>query len=120
MLPHAARTVRVRALVKNEAGALKPDMYVNVRLETALGQAVLIPEEAVFFAGQTDIVFVDKGGGLFEPRQVVLGPKAGDSYVVSEGLAEGERVVTNGNFLVDSESRLKSALSSMGGHSHGG
>lgn len=115
----ATRTVRVRALVKNEGGMLKPDMYVTVSLETALGNVILVPEEAVFFAGKTNIVFVDKGQGLFEPRRLALGQKAGDSYVVNEGLADGEKVVTNGNFLVDSESKLKSALSRMGGHSHG-
>ena len=94
-------------------------MYVNVSLETNLGKVILVPEEAVFFTGKTNIVFVDKGDGLFEPRRLVLGPKAGDSYVVSDGLTEGEKVITNGNFLVDSESKLKSALSSLGSHSHG-
>ena len=116
----ATRTVRVRALVKNEGGVLKPDMYVNVSLEKNLGQALLVPEEAVFFAGQMNIVFVDKGRGLFEPREVVLGQRAGNFYAVDKGLSEGEIVVTNGNFLVDSESRLKSALSAVSGHSHGG
>ncbi len=115
----ATRTVRVRAVVKNEGGILKPDMYVNVQLETALGNVILVPEEAVFFAGKTNIVFVDKGEGLFEPRQVTLGQKAGDSYVVSGGLSENEKVITNGNFLVDSESKLKAALNRIGGHSHG-
>ncbi len=114
------RTVRVRALVKNEGGVLKPDMYVNVSLEKDLGRVLLVPEEAVFFAGKANIVFIDKGRGLFEPREVVLGQKAGDDYVVSEGLAEGEGVVINGNFLVDSESKLKAALSAVGGHAHGG
>ncbi|MBI2094838.1 MAG: efflux RND transporter periplasmic adaptor subunit [Candidatus Omnitrophica bacterium] len=116
----ATRTVRVRALVKNEEGLFKPDMYVNVWLETGLGKAILVPEEAVFFTGQTNLVFVDKGKGLFEPRHVTLGPKADNAYVVDEGLSEGEGVVTNGNFLIDSESKLKSALSSIGGHSHEG
>lgn len=113
------RTVRVRAAVKNEGGFLKPDMFVNVLLETSLGKVILVPAEAVFFTGKTNIVFVAKGNGLFEPRHVVVGQKAGDFYVVSEGLAEGETVITNGNFLVDSESKLKAALSSIGGHSHG-
>ncbi|MBI3316072.1 MAG: efflux RND transporter periplasmic adaptor subunit [Candidatus Omnitrophica bacterium] len=116
----STRTVRVRALVKNEAGMLKPDMYVNVWLEMSLGEAILVPEEAIFFAGETKIVFVDKGRGLFEPRQVVLGQKTENTYVVNKGLSEGEKVVTNGNFLVDSESKLKAALSSIGSHSHGG
>ncbi len=113
------RTVRVRAVVKNDSGLLKPDMYVNVSLEAPLGKVILAPAEAIFFAGKTNIVFVAKGNGLFEPRHVVVGQKAGDFYVVNEGLSEGETVVTNGNFLVDSESKLKAALSRIGGHSHG-
>ncbi len=107
------RTVRVRAVVKNEGGIFKPDMFVNVTLEVALGKVILVPEEAVFFTGKSNIVFIDRGEGLFEPRQVVLGEKAGDTYAVKQGLTDGEKVVTNGNFLVDSESKLKSALSNM-------
>lgn len=114
----ATRTVRVRAVVKNDSGLLRPDMYVNVSLGVSLGRVILVPAEAVFFTGKTNIVFVAKGNGLFEPRQVVVGQKAGDFYVVNEGLSEGETVVTNGNFLVDSESKLKAALSRVGGHSH--
>ncbi len=107
----ATRTARVRAAVKNDDGLLKPDMYVNVSLEAPLGKVILMPAEAVFFTGKTNIVFVAKGKGLFEPRHVMVGQKAGDFYVVNEGLLEGEMVVTNGNFLVDSESKLKAALS---------
>ena len=115
----ATRTVRVRAAIKNDGGLLKPDMFINVSLETSLGKVILAPAEAVFFTGKTNIVFVAKGNGLFEPRHVAVGQKAGDFYVVTEGLAEGEMVITNGNFLVDSESKLKAALSRIGGHSHG-
>lgn len=115
----ATRTVRVRIRVKNEGGKLRPDMYVNVSLEADLGEALLVPEEAVFFTGKANIVFVDKGKGLFEPRHLRLGPKATGGYVVLGGLSEGESVVINGNFLVDSESRLKAALSAIGGHQHG-
>ncbi|MBI1991753.1 MAG: efflux transporter periplasmic adaptor subunit, partial [Candidatus Omnitrophica bacterium] len=69
------------------------------------------------------IVFVDQGQGLFEPRDVEVGVKAEGSYEVKSGVAEGELVVTSGNFLIDSESRLKAALEGMsgsGGHQHGG
>jgi multidrug efflux pump subunit AcrA (membrane-fusion protein) len=115
----ATRTVRIRALVKNE-GILKPDLYVNVLIDVALGESLLVPEEAVFLTGKANIVFVEKGNGLFEPRHVVLGPQTDAFYVIKEGLTEGERVVTNGNFMIDSESRLKSALGGMGGgHQHG-
>ncbi len=113
------RTVKVRARVKNEEGFLKPDMYVNARLKVDLGNVLMIPDEAVLSTGTSSIVFVDKGKGLFEPRRVTLGQRAEGAYEVKEGLMEGERVVTNGNFLVDSESRLKAALTSMAGHAHG-
>ncbi len=107
------RSVRVRAQVPNEGGFLKPDMFVNVTVAADLGEVLAVPDEAVFFTGTSNIVFVDKGEGLFEPRPVVVGQKADGAYVVKEGLSEGEKVITNGNFLVDSESRLKAALSSM-------
>jgi RND family efflux transporter MFP subunit len=109
------RTVRVRAVVKNDEGLLKPDLFVNVSLQVNLGSALTVPEEAVFLSGKSALVFVDKGQGLFEPRRVDLGQRAGEVYEIREGLAEGERVITNGNFLVDSESRLKAALSGMTG-----
>ena len=107
----ATRTVRIRAAVKNDRGSLKPDMYVNVSLGVSLGNVILVPAEAIFFSGSTNIVFVAKGNGLFEARLVVVGQKAEDFYVVKEGLSEREMVITNGNFLVDSESKLKAALS---------
>ncbi|MGH7198453.1 MAG: efflux RND transporter periplasmic adaptor subunit [Candidatus Omnitrophota bacterium] len=121
------RTVKVRAVVENKEGTLKPDMFVNARLKADLGEILTVPEEAVFSTGASSIVFVNKGKGLFEPRRVVLGQKAEGVTEVKEGLSEGESVVTNGNFLVDSESKLKAALSSMSegendshaGHSHG-
>jgi Cu(I)/Ag(I) efflux system membrane fusion protein len=115
----ATRTVRIRASIKND-GLLKPDLYVNVFIEVDLGEALVVPLEAVFLTGKANIVFIDKGQGMFEPRHVVLGPETNDFYVIEEGLKEGERVVTNGNFMIDSESRLKSALGGMsGGHKHG-
>ena len=107
------RSVRVRAQVPNEEGFLKPDMFVNVSVVANLGEVLAVPDEAVFFAGTSNTVFVDKGQGLFEPRPVVVGQKADGAYEIKEGLSEGEKVITNGNFLVDSESRLKAALNSM-------
>jgi hypothetical protein len=71
-------------------------------------------------AGAEQIVFVAHEGGYFEPRQVELGAKVGDRFIVLRGLAEGEKVVTSGNFLIDSESRLKSAASGMSHGAHGG
>jgi len=112
------RTVRIRVNVKND-GSLKPDLYVNVLIDVDLGEAIFVPEDAIFITGKANIVFVDKGEGVYEPRHVVLGTKVDDDYEIKEGLKEGEKVVTNGNFMLDAESRLKAALGAMG-HKHGG
>lgn len=109
------RSVRVRAVVENKEGLLKPGMFVNTALKVDLGNVLAVPEEAVFATGTSMIVFVDKGSGVFDPRRVALGQQAEGVYEVKEGLKEGERVITNGNFLVDSESKLKAALTSMSG-----
>jgi len=116
------RTLRVRVDVANGAGLLKPDMYADVAIGTASGMRLVVPEEAVMVSGGQQTVFVALDGGYFEPRAVTLGERADGKYVVLSGLAAGERIVTSGNFLVDSESKLKSALAGMGapGHNHGG
>ena len=116
------RTARIRIELPNKDGLLKPDLYGTV--EIAAGEtvaAVSIPESAVLDSGTRQIVLIESGGGAFEPREVELGSR-GDGYVaVLGGLAAGERVVVNGNFLIDAESNLKAALGSLGGHAaHGG
>ena len=85
-------------------------MYVNVSIGMDLGEGLSLPAEAVFDTGTKKIVFVDKGNGLFEPRDVTVGAQAEGFYELKSGVADGESVVTNGNFLIDSESRLKAAL----------
>jgi membrane fusion protein, copper/silver efflux system len=107
------RSVRVRILVKNTGGAFKPEMYVNVLIKSATENYLSVPEEAVMDTGSRQIAFVDKGDGYFEPRYVVLGAKIGGYYVVELGLSENEKVVTNANFLIDSESQLKAAIGQM-------
>lgn len=123
MVDQATRTTRVRAQLKDPQGRLKPDMYVNVSLDVDLGETLGIPEGAVFDTGTKKIVFVDKGQGILEPRDVTTGAKAEGYYELKSGVQEGEVVVTSGNFLIDSESRLKAALEGMsepgGGHQHG-
>ena len=123
MVDQATRTTRVRAQLKDPQGRLKPDMYVNVSVEVDLGETPAIPEGAVFDTGTKKIVFVDQGQGVFEPRDVTVGAKADGYYELKSGVQEGEVVVTSGNFLIDSESRLKAALEGMsgpeGGHQHG-
>ena len=113
MVDAMTRTTRVRAQLQDPQGLLKPDMYVNVELASEVGTVLAIPEEAVFNTGTRQIVFVDKGQGLFEPCDVTVGAKGGGFYELKSGVSEGESVVTSGNFLIDSESRLKAALEGM-------
>lgn len=121
VIDSTTRSVRVRAVLDNPEGILKPEMYVNASLQVDLGENVAVSKEAVFMTGENNIVFISVGGGRYEPRQVILGAEADNFYQVKNGLQEGELVVTSGNFLIDSESRLKSALSGTGGrgHNHG-
>ncbi|OHB77217.1 MAG: hypothetical protein A2Z34_06670 [Planctomycetes bacterium RBG_16_59_8] len=117
------RTVKVRIEMPNPDYKLKIDMYTDsVTLKKELGEKVAIPVEAVMDTGTRQIAFVDKGDGLFEPRELKVGVRSGDGYYeVLDGVSDGETVVTSGNFLIDSESKLKSALSTEGsGHKHGG
>ena len=116
----SSRTVKVRIKVPNAGTVhLRPEMNVNVSIDARLGSALAVPEEAVLWTGTRGIVFVQKGEDRFEPREVEIGRAGDHDYEVLSGLNAGDRVVTNGNFLVDSESRLKSALSDVGtGHSH--
>lgn len=114
----ATRTVVVRALAPNPDRTLTPEMFLDVQISTRLGKMLAVPEEAVVFSGKETLVFVEKENGHFEPRPVVLGRKSDDFYEIRAGLSEGESVVESGNFLVDSESRLKAALKNFGEHVH--
>ncbi len=122
MVAAMTRTVRVRILVKDAKGVLKPDMYVNARIDVDLGEILAVPQEAVFHTGTKDIVFVDAGHGIFRPQEITLGTEAEGFFEVKSGLKKEESVVTSGNFLIDSESRLKAAMEGMsgpGGQGHG-
>lgn len=109
------RTAKVRFEVDNVDEKLKPDMYANVELGVDLGTRLAIPQEAIIESGRKQIVFLHHGGGKLEPRLIKTGVKTGEWSEVLEGLKEGDHVVTSANFLIDSESRLKSAIDSMGG-----
>jgi Cu(I)/Ag(I) efflux system membrane fusion protein len=118
----ATRTARIRIELPNEDGLLKPDLYGTVEIVAgATVAAVSIPESAVLDSGTRRVVLIERGAGAFEPREVTLGVR-GDGYVeVVKGLEASERVVVNGNFLIDAESNLKAALGTLGGHAaHGG
>ena len=98
---------------QNPEFTLKPDMFAEVQLNISYGTQMVVPQEAVLDSGAEQIVFVKLGDGYFEPRKVQLGPHMDDRLVVISGLKAGETIVTSGNFLIDSESRLKNAMSGM-------
>jgi multidrug efflux pump subunit AcrA (membrane-fusion protein) len=91
-------------------------MFANVDIKISAGRKLAVPEEAVLDSGTRQVVFVAKGEGLFEPKEVKVGAKLDGYYEVLKGLSPGERVVTSANFLIDSESRLKAAMGAMPGH----
>ena len=113
------RTVKVRLEVNNSGFKLKPDMYVNAVILSDLGKQIVVPTRAVIDSGERKIVFVKSGKGEFTPQEVELGPEVNDERVIYSGINEGDEVVTDGNFLLDSESNLETALQQMkptGGH----
>jgi membrane fusion protein, copper/silver efflux system len=105
------RTARIRIELSNPDSALLPDMYVDAEIDTGSPQPVLaVPESAVLDTGSRQAVFVEKGQGRFEPREVKLGRRGGGYIEIREGVAEGEPIVVSANFLIDAESNLKAAL----------
>lgn len=113
VLDVATRTAKVRLEIANPDGVLKPDMYANVELQRGANQVLAVPDSAVLQTGTRSVLFVARGNGQFEPREVQTGAKGGGFIEIRRGVAEGETVVVDANFLIDSESRLKSALSQM-------
>jgi RND family efflux transporter MFP subunit len=109
-----SRTVKVRIALENPSGSLKPDMYVEVAFGGQLGYGVAVPDSAVMGTGEREMVFIAKGDGRFEPREVKTGVKVRGYYEIKKGVAEGENVVIGANFLLDSESKLKAAISGSG------
>ena len=110
------RTLKVRLDMDNPGTALKPDMYADVEFRVNLPARLTVPAEAVLDSGERKTVFVDRGAGYFEPRQVTTGERAGDRIQILSGLREGERVVTSGNFLIDSESQMRAAAAGFGSY----
>jgi membrane fusion protein, copper/silver efflux system len=108
-LNEATRTVRVRVELPNPQLKLKPGMYSNVTLRTASVRALVVPKEAVLDTGLRQLVFLDRGQGVYQLYPVKLGRRSQDRVEVLEGIKEGDRVVTSANFLLDAESKLASA-----------
>lgn len=111
---NTTRTVKVRIELANKRYELKQDMLADVVLRIMYGSKLVIPQEAVMDSGLEQLVFVAHEGGYFEPRKVQIGAKVDEKYIVLGGLQRGDRVVSSGNFLIDSESKLKSATNGMG------
>ena len=107
------RTVKVRIECPNPHYDLKPQMFADVDMKINYGNQILVPQEAVMDSGDKQYVFLVHDGGVFEPRSIQMGAKLDGKVVVLSGLKPGETIVTSGNFLVDSESRLKSAMGEM-------
>ena len=104
------RTARARLRFSNPALKLTPGMFVNVSLKVAMGKQVVIPATGVLQSGTRQIVFVSREDGYIEPREVQLGARAGDDFIVLKGVKAGEEILTSANFLIDSESQLQAAL----------
>lgn len=130
-----SRDLRVRVTFANGDRKLKPGMYATLKLRRTLdGEFLTVPSSAVIRTGERQVAFVYRGNGVFEPRELVVGvTDERDRLQIVEGLAENEAVVTSGQFLLDSESRIQEAVrkmrggagsdaaagvDSMGGHQH--
>ena len=113
-LRQKARDVHVRIIVENPDLELKPGMFANVQLSgRTLEDVVVVPSASIIRSGERTLVFIDRGDGQFEPREVRLGAEADDWVQVMAGLDAGERVVVSAQFLIDSESRLQEAIAKM-------
>lgn len=113
-LNNETRTVKVRLEFPNPDLKLLPEMYADISLEIPIGEKLTIPTSSVLRTGKQDVVFVDKGNGIFEIRRVQLGQKTGSYFEVLRGLKSGEQVVSRANFLIDSESKVQAAIATWG------
>jgi Cu(I)/Ag(I) efflux system membrane fusion protein len=114
-LDEKTRTMKVRLEFPNPGFKLKPDMYVNAEIKVDGGSHLAVPQEAVLDSGIRKVVFIDKGDGHFEPKEVKLGTQMDRYYQVLSGLTDGERIASSSAFLLDSESRLSEAMAGMEG-----
>jgi Cu(I)/Ag(I) efflux system membrane fusion protein len=117
VLDPMTRTIKVRLAAKNAELKLKPEMFANVEIMASPGPRLTIPTEAVLDSGPRKIVYVEKKPGTYEMREVTLGVRGTAFVEVVRGIRKGERVVTSGNFLIDSESQLRAGPGG-GGHQH--
>jgi RND family efflux transporter MFP subunit len=115
------RTVRLLIEVANPRRELLPDMYAEVQIESRLSEeAVVVPAEALLRTGTREVVIVNLGEGMFEPREIKTGVETAEGFEVRSGLEAGDSIVTSAQFLIDSESRLKETITKMLKQSTGG
>ena len=107
------RTLKVRLEADNPGYILRPDMFVDIELPIQLPPAITVPADAILDSGVKKTVFVDRGNGFFEPREVEAGWRMGNRVEIIKGLEPGEQIVVSGNFLIDSESKLEMAALGM-------
>lgn len=112
-----SRTLKVRLEADNPDLLLKPDMFVDVQLPITLPDTLVVPADAVLDSGLQSTIFVALDGGVFEPRRVQTGARYGEEVQILEGLAPGEKIAAAGTFLLDSESRMKLAVTGVHGAS---
>jgi len=118
VLSAETRTAKVRFTVPNPGMQLKPQMFTNVEITIPVGKKLAVPAEAVLDTGTRQVVYVEKGDGYFEPRQVKTGAKVEGMVEILVGLNQGEKVASSAIFLIDSEAQLKGVKPLSGGHKH--
>jgi len=101
------RTAKIRLTIPNPDGQLKPQMFTNVEIRIDLGRRLMIPDSAVIDTGRGQVVYVDRGNGNFEPREILTGLRAEGVVEVLRGLKAGDKIASSANFLIDSEAQLK-------------
>ena len=115
------RTAKVRVQLLKQDASIRPQSYVNVTIFAPLGEHISVPLEAIMDTGREAFVFVKKGQGQFLPRKVHIFLETDDDVAIGNGIKAGEEVVVGGNFMLDSESRLKAVIQkgvSSDGHNH--
>jgi Cu(I)/Ag(I) efflux system membrane fusion protein len=117
-LKDGLRLLKVRVIIKNEDHLLKVGMYGKCLIEAGKRKVLTVHRNAVVFSGEDNYVFKVIGDGMFERQKVDVGKRYGDLIEIKAGLKEGDRVVLNGNFLIDSESSIQNAFSSKGDEPH--
>jgi Cu(I)/Ag(I) efflux system membrane fusion protein len=119
VLDRVTRVAKIRVEAENKSGKFKPEMFVSGIVMsglTAYKDKFVIPSTAVLWTGERSVVYVKQNSeesNIFKLREIVLGPSLGDSYIIMDGLSEGEEIVTNGTFYIDAASQLEGKVSMM-------